>query len=95
MRGDAMKLAPREHLVQPLRARGFKRSLPHFRRVGEAGIDLLTVQFDSEAVTSLSRSDGRGTAGITTSLGKAIRPGRHRSRPSSAHAAPPRLARTE
>ena len=36
----------REHIVPGLRARGFKGSFPHFRRITETGVQLLTFQLD-------------------------------------------------
>ena len=41
-----MTTALRARFVPPLRSRGFKGSLPHFRRARENRIDLLTIQFD-------------------------------------------------
>lgn len=39
---DALKAV----VVPALRLRGFMGTFPHFRRIGECGIDLLTFQFD-------------------------------------------------
>jgi len=36
----------KEHVVPVLKARGFKGSFPHFRRITDTGIHLLTFQFD-------------------------------------------------
>ena len=36
----------KEHLIPGLRERGFKGSLPHFRRITESGVHLLTFQLD-------------------------------------------------
>lgn len=36
----------KEHLIPGLRERGFKGSLPHFRRMTDAGVHLLTFQLD-------------------------------------------------
>ncbi len=36
----------KQHIVPVLKARGFKGSFPHFRRITDTGIDLLTFQFD-------------------------------------------------
>ena len=41
-----MDAALKATLIPLLRDRGFKGSLPHFRRIGKSGIDLFTVQFD-------------------------------------------------
>jgi hypothetical protein len=42
----AVDAALRSIVVPALRKAGFKGSLPHFRRIGEDKIDLLTFQFD-------------------------------------------------
>jgi hypothetical protein len=41
-----MDEALKAHVVPALRERGFKGSLPHFRRLRSDRVDLLTVQFD-------------------------------------------------
>lgn len=67
-----MDAALKERLVPALRVRGFKGSLPHFRRISSARVDLLTVQFDRYGgafVVEIARCD---TAGVTTSWGKHI-----------------------
>ena len=46
MNNEEMKRALKETFVPALRTAGFKGSLPHFRRLRENQIDLLTVQFD-------------------------------------------------
>lgn len=74
MSRDAMSAALRERFVPALRVRGFKGSLPHFRRPAEGGIDLLTVQFDRSGggfVIEISRCSPDG---ITTAWGKSISP---------------------
>lgn len=43
---NAMIRALQDVLVPVLRARGFRGSVPHFRRLEDARIDLLTIQFD-------------------------------------------------
>jgi hypothetical protein len=67
-----MDAALREKVVPVLRARGFKGSLPHFRRILPERVDLLTVQFDRHGggfVVEVSRCS---PTGITTSWGKHI-----------------------
>ena len=61
-------------LVPALRARGFKGSLPHFRRATDARIDLLTIQFDQHGGGFIVEISRCGPEGITTSWGKHIPP---------------------
>ena len=72
MNRESMNAALRDRFVPSLRKRGFKGSLPHFRRVGEDRIDLLTVQFDKYGggfVIEISRCPPEG---VTTAWGKKI-----------------------
>jgi uncharacterized protein DUF4304 len=46
MRNDSMIAALKAEFVPALKARGFKDSFPHFRRIEPDKIDLHTVQFD-------------------------------------------------
>jgi hypothetical protein len=67
-----MEAALKEKVVPVLRARGFTGSLPHFRRILEDRVDLLTVQFDRHGggfVVEISRCD---PGGVTTAWGKHI-----------------------
>lgn len=67
-----MDAALKEKLVPVLRARGFKGSLPHFRRILAEHVDLFTVQFDRHGgrfVVEISRCS---PSGVTTSWGKHI-----------------------
>lgn len=69
-----MEGALKADVISLLRARGFKGSLPHFRRKTELGIDLLTFQFDRNGggfVIEISRSP---VDGVTTHWGKVIAP---------------------
>src|SRR5438045_731430 len=69
----AMDAALKEKVVPVLRARGFKGSLPHFRRILGNRVDLLTVQFDRHGgglVVEMSRCDPNG---CTTAWGEHIR----------------------
>ncbi len=83
-----MDAALREIFVSALRARGFRGSLPHFRRPCHDRIDLLTVQFDRHGggfVIEIARCSPDGT---TLSWGEAITPGRvtaHDISPSGRH----------
>jgi hypothetical protein len=43
---EAMNAALNKLVVPTLRAKGFKGSLPHFRRVGNGATEVLTFQFD-------------------------------------------------
>lgn len=59
-------------VVPKLRDRGFKGSFPHFRRLTEGGVDLLTFQFDRNGggfVIEIARSP---IAGVKTPWGKQI-----------------------
>jgi hypothetical protein len=67
-----MKLALQEHFVPQLRARGFKGSLPHFRRVTSTGVDLLTVQFDKWGGGFVIEIARCGPLGATMSWGEVV-----------------------
>ena len=74
MKPDAMIASLKRLFVPALRERGFKGSLPHFRRLRNDQIDLLTVQFDRYGggfVIEISRC---APEGMTTSWGKKIPP---------------------
>ena len=71
---DDMNAALRRHLVPALRARGFRGSLPHFRRVLANRIDLLTVQFDKWGGGFIVEISHCGPQGVTTHWGKQIPP---------------------
>jgi Domain of unknown function (DUF4304) len=74
MNRQSMNAALRDRFVPSLRKRGFKGSLPHFRRVSEDRVDLLTVQFDKYGggfVIEISRCP---LEGVTTAWGKKIPP---------------------
>ncbi|WP_197693865.1 DUF4304 domain-containing protein [Vogesella sp. LIG4] len=69
-----MKEALKLIFVQRLRDLGFSGLLPHFRRRREAGIDLLTLQFDRNGggfVVEISRCSPDG---VMTHWGKHIPP---------------------
>jgi Domain of unknown function (DUF4304) len=72
MNRQSMNAALRDRFVPLLRERGFKGSLPHFRRIDEDRIDLLTLQFDKYGggfVIEISRCP---LDGVTTAWGKNI-----------------------
>jgi hypothetical protein len=74
MKPDDMISSLRRLFVPALRGRGFKGSLPHFRRLRKTQIDLLTVQFDRHGggfVIEISKCAPEGT---TTYWGKQIPP---------------------
>jgi hypothetical protein len=62
----------KEAFVPALRARGFKGSLPHFRRPKDARVDLLTIQFDQHGGGFIVEISRCGPEGVTTSWGKHI-----------------------
>ena len=64
MTRDEMNAALRSRFVPALRTRGFRGSLPHFRRIGPSSVDLLTVQFDRHGggfIVEIARCDLEGT----------------------------------
>ena len=72
MSRDLMNAALKETLVPILRERGFKGSLPHFRRILPARTDLLTVQFDRHGGGFIVEISRCSPSGVTTSWGKHI-----------------------
>jgi len=74
MNRDDMNTSLKERLVPALRERGFKGSLPHFRRIQAGRIDLLTVQFDRHGGGFVVEISKCGPNGATTSWGKEIPP---------------------
>ena len=62
--------------VPALRKRGFKGSLPHFRRIQIARVDLLTVQFDRHGGGFIVEISRCGPEGVTTSWRKMIPAGK-------------------
>jgi uncharacterized protein DUF4304 len=88
MNRDAMTAGLKATLVPALRARGFKGSLPHFRRVGAERVDLLTVQFDRHGGGFTVEISRCGLAGITTAWGSHVPAARvtaHDLHPSKRH----------
>ena len=69
-----MKQALKEIFVPALRSAGFKGSLPHFRRVQEDQIDLITVQFDKWGGGFVLEISKCSPESFTTSWGKYIAP---------------------
>jgi Domain of unknown function (DUF4304) len=72
----AMEQALKSTVVPWLRERGFKGSLPHFRRNGDAAIDLLTFQFDRHGGAFVVEVARCPFDGIVTHWGKSIPPGK-------------------
>jgi hypothetical protein len=67
-----MVTALKELFVPALRARSFQGSLPHFRRLADDGVDLLTVQFDRHGGGFIIEVSRCGVDGVTTHWGKHI-----------------------
>lgn len=63
-----------EHVVPVLRERGFKGSIPHFRRQAERGIHLLAFQFDRWGGGFVVEIAACPLGGITTPWGEHIPP---------------------
>jgi hypothetical protein len=61
-------------LVPALRERGFGGSFPHFRRIAQERIDLLTVQFDKNGGGFVIEIARCGVEGITMPWGAYIPP---------------------
>jgi hypothetical protein len=64
----------RNVIVPELRSRGFKGSYPHFRRIGEKGIDLWTFQFDRNGGGLVIEIAQSPLSGVTTHWGEEIPP---------------------
>lgn len=85
---DEVDAALKNAFVPALRARGFKGTLPHFRRVDARHIALLTIQFDRNGggfVVEIARC---GLEGFTTSWGRHVPPNKvtaHDLHPSDRH----------
>jgi Domain of unknown function (DUF4304) len=71
---DAMNAALHELVVPTLRAKGFKGSLPHFRRVGNGATEVLTFQFDRHGGSFVMQIGRCSDRGFTTHWGKHIPP---------------------
>jgi hypothetical protein len=71
---DEMISAIKEHVVPHLRAKGFKGSFPHFRRVSTSRIDLLTFQFDKWGGGFVVEIAQCGPEGVTMYWGRKIIP---------------------
>ena len=69
---DKMNEALKSVVVPQLRQKGFKGSLPHFRRVGETRTDLLSFQFDRHGGGFVLEISKCPPDGITTAWGKHI-----------------------
>lgn len=72
MNRDDVIASLQEVLVPALRKRGFKGSLPHFRRIKDGRVDLFTVQFDRHGGGFIVEISRCSSAGVTTRWGKHI-----------------------
>ena len=76
MKRDEMVLSVKGLFVPALRERGFKGSLPHFRRPMKERIDLLTIQFDKWGGGFVIEISNCAPEGIIMPWGEHIPPGR-------------------
>lgn len=74
MKPDAMMASLKNLVVPVLRERGFKGSFPHFRRLKNDQIDLLTFQFDRHGGGFVIEISKCPPEGFTTAWGKQILP---------------------
>jgi hypothetical protein len=79
MKPDEMILSLKKLFVPALRARGFKGSFPHFRRIRDDRIDLLTVQFDRHGGGFIIEVSKCPPNGYTTHWGKQLPPNKVRA----------------
>src|SRR6266404_8055800 len=76
MKPDEMKAALRRLFLPQPRGRGFKGALPHFRRIRNDRIDLLTVQFDRSGGGFVIEIARCSPSGVTMPWGLHIPPGK-------------------
>jgi hypothetical protein len=69
-----MNVALQRILVADLRGRGFRGSLPHFRRIGSDRIDLLTVQFNRRGGSFVIEIAQCPPSGVTMYWGEKVPP---------------------
>jgi hypothetical protein len=79
MKRDEMVSSLKRLFVPALRERGFKGSLPHFRRPIEGRIDLLTIQFDPWGGGFVIEVSKCAPDGITLHWGEHVPPNRVRA----------------
>ena len=72
MSREEMDRALKTHFVPALRQRGFKGSLPHFRRLRDNQVDLITIQFDRHGGGFVVEIASWSVEGLTTHWGKFI-----------------------
>lgn len=72
MKPDGMISSLKKLFVPALRERGFNGAFPHFRRISDDRIDLLTVQFDRYGGGFIIEISKCPPNGITTYWGKHI-----------------------
>ena len=65
---DALK----KYVLPALRERGFKGSFPHFRRLLQDRVDLLTIQYDKNGGGFIVEISVCGVEGVTTHRGKHV-----------------------
>ena len=75
---EKMIAALKEHVVSALKSRGFKGSFPHFWRITESGIHLLTFQFDKWGGGFVVEVASCSPEGVTMHWGKQISPAKVR-----------------
>jgi hypothetical protein len=71
---DKMIATLKQHVVPVLKARGFKGSFPHFRRLTDTGIHLLTFQFDKWGGGFIVEIASCSVEGVTMFWGEYIPP---------------------
>lgn len=71
---DKMISALKNIVVPELRAKGFKGSFPHFRRISEDKIDLMTFQFDRYGGGFVVEAAVCSPEGVTFSWGEKVPP---------------------
>jgi hypothetical protein len=72
MSREEMDSALKTHFAPALRQRGFKGSLPHFRRQRNNRVDLITIQFDRHGGGFVVEIASWSLDGFTTHWGKFI-----------------------
>lgn len=71
---EAMDTALKEAVIPELRRRGFKGSLPHFRRQAHQVVELVTFQFDKWGGGFVIEIARASSGGFVTTWGKEIPP---------------------
>lgn len=71
---EEIEVILKRDIVPALRSRGFKGSMPHFRRMGPMQIDLLTFQFDRYGGGFVIEISKCAPTGVITPWGQPIAP---------------------